>query len=134
MPLQYFKENIRKLSPWTIYFFASWKLILLSVMDKFFHSRFLLETHFTKIQNWPPSKYIMFAVGIASLINLKYQKYPLLLFSCLFFCFWWAYTTLGMVMNDQFAKSGFHMISLGLESLGMLYLAYRVNRKKGITH
>jgi hypothetical protein len=108
--LKAMKRSFEAASPFPIYFFAICTLIWgsLCYRDGFF-------------------KYVMLGIGIISLINLKFQKFWLLIASSLFFCFWWAYVTLHTSLNN-----GFPAFLLMLETSAMIYLAYSIYRFKNL--
>lgn len=126
---------IRALSSFTIYVFTNVHLALISLMEIFFpHTRFPLDTHFTYLQNLPFTKYATLAIAAAGLVNLKFQKFWLLMFSTLFLCFWFAYITfgVGLTASNNNHTPLLYVVGLAVETLALLYLAARVNKDKQI--
>ncbi len=125
---------IKALSSFTIYVFTNVHLTLIALMEIILKSSFPINTHFAYFQASPIAKYLTLIMGVAALVNLKFQKFWLLTTSTLFLCFWFAYIGLGLALTYTQRNHTPLLFASGLilESLTVIYLTYRVHKDRAI--
>ncbi len=124
------RDYIQRLSSYTIYVFASSKLLVWSLGMILLHAEFEMSDMFS-LASHPVTKYVMLLISVLAFAAIKLKKYPMCLVSSICFVFIWVYTTLGFGMTHHWFHSS-NFLRNAVETLFIIYLALTIGKNRKI--